>query len=700
MSQSVSSQLVEQAKKSLHNGDESKLAEAIEGLVAAEPLRWRQLLHLDGLWPEPSPQKVDAKAGKLPQTLSCLMKAVEILLCREDIDHLETVQEMMLTLQAFVILQSYYGDIIGELNKLEFVKSPPEVQIHRLVAYVESQQRTIQRRVKKTYEAATFYDPMIGYVSDIGLKFDDSKYSSIEAFEMLCENTELCLRFILHKHTLPSQPTFQPTHGPFKDPDFAKLGVLAGIWRMVAGTWADMRFRDWQWIAIDGQRRACVPTDSDAFLREHAGGLRYQQFIQARVMQRLHEQLNRPDYFDHLRTTAASITVPEAGALWDGRIELESLKKLCSLCHLRVVVEEYVNHRHYQPLIDRVKIGSIGWHDWVSGKEVLYCLADAMGQAVTNQVPDDDQACMRQVVIMPEITLVGIVVAGTSLKEEQARDLLTALRFDPKRKSLEVWDQPLIPCGDGLVLFVPSLVSTGSPARALENFINEWGGVSFDARGTPFEEYLVREIHNRSTARAEGGVRIQRDGENDLEFDVIVWWEGYLLLLEAKCEKTVFSPADYHRAKRQIEKSIDQLVRRRHALHDVWPALREKCNSLALPETYIGDDHVLCVSITNIMDFTGHSRDGVVVTDDSCFFRFFDDRMIKKFVLGDSISEVEDVEAIRDSEVPHPAELMRYLLNPPQMRRLIEKMRLKYHLVPAITKRSPGFISVHIELDS
>lgn len=117
---------------------------------------------------------------------------------------------------------------------------------------------------------------------------------------------------------------------------------------------------------------------------------------------------------------------------------------------------------------------------------------------------------------------------------------------------------------------------------------------------------------------------IECPGATSLEFDVIIWWEGYLSYRRQNAKKTVISVASYCRAKRQIEKSIDQLVVSRQVLLEVWPDLREKMLSLGLPEQYAVDDRVLCIAITNIMEFTGYVRDGVVVTDDSYFFRFFD----------------------------------------------------------------------------
>ena len=126
------------------------------------------------------------------------------------------------------------------------------------------------------------------------------------------------------------------------------------------------------------------------------------------------------------------------------------------------------------------------------------------------------------------------------------------------------------------MFLVPSFVRTGNAACALENFVTEWGGVSFNVRGTPFEKYVLAEIRNRCSTRAERGITIQGHGGKDLEFDILALWEGYVLLVEAKCEKAVFSAADYFRAKKQIEKSIDQLVLRRQALPQIWSALPAK----------------------------------------------------------------------------------------------------------------------------
>ena len=416
-----------------------------------------------------------------------------------------------------------------------------------------------------------------------------------------------------------------------------------------------------------------------------------------RILQSAADEVDRTAYLNRQKELARSIAIPQAGELWDGQVNVDVLREVAILAPFKAAVEQYVDQRHYGPMVDRVKVGSLGWREWCEGKAAMYCLADAIAEAATNQLPEDDLSCMRQVVVVHEDTLTGILADWGPLTAEQAREFVNALRFDPSRKFLEIWDQPLIPCGDSTMFLVPTLIKNGSPARALENFVSQWGGASFDRRGTPFEEYIVAEIHNRSTARAESGITLQLSDRNNLEFDIVAWWEGYLLLLEAKCEKAVFSAADYHRADAQIEKSIDQLIIRRDALSSVWSELRDKAPSLGLPLEFVGHKRVFCISITNIMDFTGHSRDGVIVTDDSCFFRFFGERIICRRSFDGDIND--ELEPIRASEVPHPSELMPFLCDPATMRMFTDKMTLVPYVIPAITKSSPAFFSVHAQFN-
>lgn len=687
--------LVETVVSSLAALNPTRLASALEQLIKEEPSRWQQLLLFSDFLPEPSPKGGGKPSPGFAKRYSCVLEAMQLLIDGEN-ESIDAVQDIVSMMQASSILQGYYVDIINELKHLQCTKDSPEIQIHRLIAMVEANARTIEEKATELHESAQVVDPLAAHATVFPTKVDGSKISLTQAYDSLCESVELGLRFILHSRSLSKSPQFAVLKGPYNDVDFEKFLALATIWRQVAESWGNMRFRGWQWRTQNASR-GCYPKAPDAFLREHAAAIRYDRFLQDRILIRLLSDTNATEYLKNELAVAKSVEIPLPGQVWNGKVDIEGLNQLVEHSHFRQVVEEYVNNRHYMPLIERVRVGSLGWREWAIGKEVVVCIAGVLKRASMDQIAEDDVACMRHTILARQETLEDLITATGRLSASEAVDVVEALKFDPTRKSLEIWDQPIIPCGEKLVFLAPSIMTSGNPARALENFVSEWGGASFDMRGIPFEKYLVTEIRQRSTARAESGISVQLSNGSSLEFDVIAWWDGYLLLLEAKCEKAVFSPADYHRAKNQIDKSIRQLKIRRDALQELWPALRIAAPALQLPETYVGNDHVICISITNVMDFTGYSEDGVVVTDDSCFFRYFDERILKRYMSGDERGEFVGV--IRNSELPNPKELMQYLLAPIQMRLITEKMSLEPHIIPKIGDKSPGFMTVHVEFN-
>ena len=86
-----------------------------------------------------------------------------------------------------------------------------------------------------------------------------------------------------------------------------------------------------------------------------------------------------------------------------------------------------------------------------------------------------------------------------------------------------------------------------------------------------------------------------------MNYDTIAWWQGHLLLIEAKCVKTEFSGADDFSTRTAVEESIDQLIRRRDSLSEFWEALRAAAPKLELPTDPPPSNEVICISVTNSM---------------------------------------------------------------------------------------------------
>lgn len=276
-------ELIAAAVENLRKGDSEAVANAIGQLIELEPDRWKHLLILSGdFWLEPKQKprsKEDAEAFK--NHFACLMNSFQKLLEIVDVDD---VLEMTSTLVGSRVLDNYNQDILTELGKLEFNLQPPEVQIHRLLALVESQHRTAQRLFLEKHVDMAYVDVTKGFSSEVELMTKGASVSIQQAIEALTENVELGIRLILHsnKNKLSKNPDCKTTPSPFKDEDMSSYLILAGIWRVIGNAWGNMRFRNWKWDSIQGAT-VCHPRDEEECLREAAGGIRFHRMVQQSV---------------------------------------------------------------------------------------------------------------------------------------------------------------------------------------------------------------------------------------------------------------------------------------------------------------------------------------------------------------------------------------------------------------------------------
>lgn len=668
--------------------DHDKLADAIRLLIAIEPDKWQSRLLVSGAFPQPSP-KQSGKASRRNSEIACLMQAMASLL-RNNNQVSDAVFELVPSIAGMLHLQSIFSSIEERLSQLDFFNDPVEVQILRLLAFIESQHQNAERKLREMESESPYISVMQGYAAAVTLESGESESSISQALEGTCENIELILRFILHTRSLPTSMNFDVAVTPYQDPEISLLLGLAANWRLAEFQWANVKFRNWTWSTDPNM---CRPVDTEEFIRECAGNLRYQISLQESVLHRMLDEQEVVDNREIVSAIAATLNVPDFGNVWDGQLDFDSLKELSKNPYFSIVVDEYVNQRHYGPILNAAKVGTLGWRSWLDGKNALFNFAEIVATALSHVESTNEQlkdSTLSSVMLCREQDLVSLLIATTELTPAEAFAFIDTQRFDPKKQRLEIWDQPLIPIEVGIVVISPAIVKSGNPARALENFVGQSAIDLFDRRGTPFEKHIADKLNQQEEVIAAQGVKVPIVIGQELEFDVIAFWRGYVLLVEAKCSKAVFDPSDFHRAKRQIEKSIDQLIHRRSKIQSVWEDIRKKAPELGLPEAFVGLDHVICISVTNIMEFTGYYRDGVVVTDDSCLTRFFQDQFVvgvPRPLSGDDDRETPPIlimEPIRGTKEPRPEQLVNYLRKPVQMRRFTDQITLVNHMAPGI----------------
>ena len=136
---------------------------------------------------------------------------------------------------------------------------------------------------------------------------------------------------------------------------------------------------------------------------------------------------NKDAYQKELAAVSNSIAIPNQGESWDGVLDMDSLGRLCNHSPTIATVEEYVDERHYRPLIEKVVAESASWQEWIQGKNVLQCLAESLSKAADMQVGNSDDACLQQVILVSSGTLVGIVENCTGLGKEKSTHIVLSL---------------------------------------------------------------------------------------------------------------------------------------------------------------------------------------------------------------------------------------------------------------------------------
>jgi hypothetical protein len=182
---------------------------------------------------------------------------------------------------------------------------------------------------------------------------------------------------------------------------------------------------------------------------------------------------------------------------------------------------------------------------------------------------------------------------------------------------------------------------------------------------------------------ARAGVRVIVNGE-ETEFDVVAWGNNILILIEAKCVKSVFDPWSLRAARREIENSKKQLRTRRDRVPHVWHELRRRFDD-ALPPKCPEPDSIALISISTCFHTSGEHDSEILVTDDMTFERFFSDPSVSKkarYVEGsETLSVVGSVRSSEDLSVPH---LLDFLQKSLTVRYFTEHTDISFNAMPLL----------------
>jgi hypothetical protein len=329
-----------------------------------------------------------------------------------------------------------------------------------------------------------------------------------------------------------------------------------------------------------------------------------------------------------MKTLKDSIAVPNSGEIWNGSVDPLALRVAAESSPFLVLDQAVIVQRHLHSLLHRISFSAEGvevpfedlFRIWTAIRVLLMAMEEV------------DKTEGRGFVLRVDLAhLASTISSAVEVPQDKTLAVCQKLVFDYRRKRLDIFDQPLLPIGGSEVLLVPLFVCYGNTQSIFEDWYLDFNArENIDVRSEKFELYVANLFNSYGTgAIAEQGIKLQ-SSEGQLEFDVVVAWGDFLLLIETKCLKAVFSAADLNRCWDDVEYSLVQLQRRKRLLPEVWEQLVRRHPKLHLTETPLPDNQVILISVSNVFDFTGRVSGDTFITDDVSVARYFQDPLLSK----------------------------------------------------------------------
>lgn len=669
-----------EALKGLHEALSSSSFEQfgyyLECLICLEPNKWKQLLYLKKLIPDPGSLNFNKAIGVVMGGIGYSLE--------QGSEHSMDQYDL---LSSLVIIHLCLKSIREKLDELNVWSEPVIETIVRLASFIEDQmvkglqiledRITDQRYISSLNYLTTNIPTMLG-----------GNASILSGFEEHCELLQLIYYYSKYRYGDILYGEITAFRSPYEDVDFKKLMIYASLWSLYNDLWEKAIFMSW--VRKNDPRTDISiyhPSDIEEYYRYIVGNIRFQE-----ILSEIYSigQLNNigPDK-KLINVLASSITIPDIGELWDCVIDNKLFKEILKN-YFHIIEIELLKLYHFEQITPLIYLDSgdkkISWSTYWEVRKCLQILSDVTQLAVRQKIIKNELLTpLKRILFIHKDRLAEFISNIIGLPLQEVVYTLDILTFDPKNKQIEIWDTPLIKFSEEVILFIPCIISAGSALRAAENFVAEWNDSLFSERG----RYLEKDINQfllSVNVPVRGPITFSDVDGNKIECDLIMYWEGYLVLIEAKCTKAVFRPSDMYWARSRIIEAMEQLKFRKKAILENWGSFCKAINDIELPNTPISQENIRLVVLTNDLHFTSWTLDDIVVTDEFCLKRFFGPGDIEIYYGNEPKGSLQ---RIRISDEPNAKELFDYLMNPPQVKLFRDLIKVEVHEIPQVKDGDP-----------
>lgn len=340
---------------------------------------------------------------------------------------------------------------------------------------------------------------------------------------------------------------------------------------------------------------------------------------------------------------------------------------------------ELVHSFYWQQSINQIPAENI-----IKGHEFLTVLSQIYDNAVNKTFEENDRNTYQYLAPIVSVNdIISLFAKLYDIGKDIAEKIIHCYIYNnPYGTKRDVFSQPLIYSGNNNVILSSHLISQVNIPRFLENLCLD-SKIKIAPIGTIFEESLRMQLYKVGNIKVNTNKLAFFSSQGDIEYDFFATFHEYLIIMEFKA---IITPYDEKRLKdneKTIKDGVRQVNRRCEIIKTDWDKISSIVN-IKLPNQPFPDDKIIKILCTNIYDFSTLEFDGVIVTDESLIYKYFQDPYLR--VKRNDETYVE--ESLWKEGKPSPSEFIGYLKKPNTITMIDECVGLQGKTFPRILDES------------
>ena len=597
----------------------------------------------------------------------------------------------------------------NNMNRIEespIMKMPLTELLIMIMLFRQDQNRLLREKVHTLFDDG-FVTGIETVVSNQPVNYYDGFTSSIaDSYEADLESTDELVRYLYYRtrDSFPEKCDIDSVNFdqvcPYANSDFEKLKFISLQSHML--NLVEMGFRygflKYGYVFEDGSSKGYMLfIDSEPRYKAHILGV-FRRQVEIRMAAELDipNQTRSEKAVDKIDILAMSLIRQQKDGykIYDLSIfhpdkECFSAAESVMSVHLNLI-KQYTKDVFLDCEAKGIKIC-----DLITTFIYLGTLSEVLQTAAEKSIDKDDPATLSKQLAIVDIAYFELELSRLyNFTPDNAQKLICQFTFSEENNRREdIFSNPLLKISKRQVLFCPSLLEQLNMDRKIERILIDTKTAAH--AGKQFEKEFIRALQAGYVLSSSDKIRKKIkgfsvntnkveysafDGEN-IEFDIIISFKNYLVLVELKSMLASYDLDDLESRRKHISDAKKQLLRRRESVQYDWDKIREIV-SIDLPEKPYDYNHIIMVACSDSYDYTPLFEDGVYISDRSSFLKFFTSPYVEAGCIDANGISIKKHTLIWKHKNPTINEFKSYLKSPITIKLTENVMSKEYIPVP------------------